>query len=516
MGEVLVRPKRPYAMLTGYYNNPEATAEAFRNLWFHTGDNARMDEEGYVFFVDRKKDAIRRRGENISSSEVEAVLNKHPAILECAIVAAASEMGEDEVKAVVVLLRPAYLRRQKSCGRSAKRRCRASGCPASSSSAPKCRRRRARRSRNTCCAAATGRAPCMSGPQRAATQGVSMAIRSIKIYSDYKSPYAYLAKDLAYDLERETGVALDWLPYTLDIPAYLGSAKVDNAGGVLEESRNAHQWRRVKYSYMDCRREANLRGLTIRGTQKIWDSRKSNIGLLYAKAQGADVLRGYHDRVSSASGAGNSTSRTSRCLPPCFRKPAPTPRALQRMPRAKGWTTSCVCRRRPRRPACSACEPAAARRRSLLGPRALRARSSTHRSRTLRSSTHEDRRRRSRQGDQRRVASGRGDRGTSRGTASRDACRGYAIQAGLEGFSKSPRAGWKIAATSKAGQQHIGVDQPLAGRLFVERLLEPGATTSITRNRMRVAEPEFAFRFAKDIAPRAAAYATAGGDGRRG
>lgn len=124
-----------------------------------------------------------------------------------------------------------------------------------------------------------------------------MAIRSIKIYSDYKSPYAYLAKDLAYDLARQTGVTLDWLPYTLDIPAYLGSARVDGAGGVLEESRNAHQWRRVKYSYMDCRREANLRGLTIRGTQKIWDSSKANIGLLFAKMQGEDVMRGYHDRV---------------------------------------------------------------------------------------------------------------------------------------------------------------------------------------------------------------------------
>ena len=103
VGEVLVRPKHPFSMLTAYYNNPEATVEAFRNLWFHTGDNARMDEDGYVFFVDRKKDAIRRRGENISSSEVETTLNKHPAILECAVVAAPSEMGEDEVKAVVVL-----------------------------------------------------------------------------------------------------------------------------------------------------------------------------------------------------------------------------------------------------------------------------------------------------------------------------------------------------------------------------------------------------------------------------
>jgi 2-hydroxychromene-2-carboxylate isomerase len=122
-----------------------------------------------------------------------------------------------------------------------------------------------------------------------------MAQRTIKIYSDYKSPYAYLAKDLAYALERETGARLDWLPYTLDIPAYLGSAKVDAAGGVLEESRNAHQWRRVKYSYMDCRREANRRGLTIRGPRKIFDSSLANIGMLYAKRNG--VFRGYHDCV---------------------------------------------------------------------------------------------------------------------------------------------------------------------------------------------------------------------------
>jgi len=122
-----------------------------------------------------------------------------------------------------------------------------------------------------------------------------MARRAIKVYSDYKSPYAYLAKDLVYELERDTGVVIDWLPYTLDIPSYLGSAKVDAEGGVLEQSRNAHQWRRVKYSYMDCRREANLRGLTIRGTQKIWDSSLANIGMLFAKQRG--VLRCYHDRV---------------------------------------------------------------------------------------------------------------------------------------------------------------------------------------------------------------------------
>jgi 2-hydroxychromene-2-carboxylate isomerase len=118
---------------------------------------------------------------------------------------------------------------------------------------------------------------------------------AIKVYSDYKSPYAYLAKDLIYQLERDTGARIEWLPYTLDIPAYLGSASVDAGGKVVEESRNAHQWRRVKYSYMDCRREANRRGLTIRGPKKIFDSSLANIGMLYATQHG--VFRAYHDRV---------------------------------------------------------------------------------------------------------------------------------------------------------------------------------------------------------------------------
>jgi len=118
---------------------------------------------------------------------------------------------------------------------------------------------------------------------------------TLKLYIDYKSPYAYLAKDPAYALAAETGVEIDWLPYVLDIPAYLGSAKVDGSGTVLEQSRNAHQWRRVKYSYMDVRREANRVGLTIRGTQKIWDSALAGIGLLWAKRHGA--FRGYNDEV---------------------------------------------------------------------------------------------------------------------------------------------------------------------------------------------------------------------------
>jgi 2-hydroxychromene-2-carboxylate isomerase len=119
--------------------------------------------------------------------------------------------------------------------------------------------------------------------------------RTVFVYVDYKSPYAYLAKDPAYELSRDFGVHLDWLPYRLDIPSFLGSARLDASGRVVEEDRNAHQWRRVKYSYMDCRRQAKKRGLTIRGTQKIWDSSLALIGMLYAKRQGDAVLRHYHD-----------------------------------------------------------------------------------------------------------------------------------------------------------------------------------------------------------------------------
>src|ERR1700738_725323 len=119
--------------------------------------------------------------------------------------------------------------------------------------------------------------------------------RTVTVYSDYKSPYAYLAKDLAYDLERDFPVRLDWLPYVLDIPSFLGSARVDDSGQVLEEQRNAHQWRRVRYSYMDCRRQARKRGLVIRGPQRIWDSSLAACGMLYAKRQGDAVLRRYHD-----------------------------------------------------------------------------------------------------------------------------------------------------------------------------------------------------------------------------
>jgi len=122
-------------------------------------------------------------------------------------------------------------------------------------------------------------------------------LRSVTVFIDYKSPYAYLAKDLAYELERDFPVRLDWRPYVLDIPSFLGSARVDGEGHVLEESRNAHQWRRVRYSYMDCRRAARKRGLTIRGPQKIWDSTLAAAGMLYAQRGGDAVFRRYNDLV---------------------------------------------------------------------------------------------------------------------------------------------------------------------------------------------------------------------------
>lgn len=119
--------------------------------------------------------------------------------------------------------------------------------------------------------------------------------RTVTVYIDFKSPYAYLAKDLAYELERDFPVRLDWLPYDLDLADFMGSARVNDSGRVLEAQRTPHQWRRVKYSYMDCRRQARKRGLTIRGTQKIWDSRLAFYGMLHAKRQGGAVLRRYLD-----------------------------------------------------------------------------------------------------------------------------------------------------------------------------------------------------------------------------
>jgi crotonobetaine/carnitine-CoA ligase len=103
IGEIAVRPTAPHLIVEGYYGMPEATLEAFRNFWFHTGDRGRQDDDGWFYYVDRMKDAIRRRGENISSWEVEQVLNDHALVAESAVVGVPSELTEEEVLAYVVL-----------------------------------------------------------------------------------------------------------------------------------------------------------------------------------------------------------------------------------------------------------------------------------------------------------------------------------------------------------------------------------------------------------------------------
>jgi len=101
-GELLLRADEPFAFASGYFNMPQKTIEAWRNLWFHTGDRVVQDLDGAFRFVDRIKDAIRRRGENISSFEVEQVLLSHPGVAQCAVYPVRSELAEDEVMAALV------------------------------------------------------------------------------------------------------------------------------------------------------------------------------------------------------------------------------------------------------------------------------------------------------------------------------------------------------------------------------------------------------------------------------
>ncbi|MES1161952.1 MAG: ATP-dependent acyl-CoA ligase, partial [Rhizobacter sp.] len=101
-GELLLRADAPFAFASGYFGQPDKTVEAWRNLWFHSGDRVIRDADGSFRFVDRIKDAIRRRGENISSYEVEQVLLGHPAVAAVAVYPVRSELAEDEVMAALV------------------------------------------------------------------------------------------------------------------------------------------------------------------------------------------------------------------------------------------------------------------------------------------------------------------------------------------------------------------------------------------------------------------------------
>jgi len=108
----------------------------------------------------------------------------------------------------------------------------------------------------------------------------------VRIYTDYKSPFAFIANQALFELEEKEGVKLEWLPYTLRIPEFMGTV----------EERTPHFWRKVRYSYMDARRYANVQGLTIRGPRRIYDAFYSSAGMLFAQRHG--IFRAYHETVS--------------------------------------------------------------------------------------------------------------------------------------------------------------------------------------------------------------------------
>lgn len=114
-GEIVCRPTRPNVMFAGYWRRPDDTLGVLRNLWFHTGDLGRLDEDGFLYFVDRKKDYLRRRGENISSFEMERIFHGHPDIRDVAVHSVPSDVSEDEVKVTAVLLDDVTLTEEELC-----------------------------------------------------------------------------------------------------------------------------------------------------------------------------------------------------------------------------------------------------------------------------------------------------------------------------------------------------------------------------------------------------------------
>ena len=114
-GEILCRPKKPAVMFDGYWNRPADTLKVMRNMWMHTGDIGRIDTDGLFYFMDRKKDYLRRRGENISSHEMEVTFGSHPAIKDVAVHAVFSPMGEDDVKVTAVLNEGVVLTEEELC-----------------------------------------------------------------------------------------------------------------------------------------------------------------------------------------------------------------------------------------------------------------------------------------------------------------------------------------------------------------------------------------------------------------
>ena len=120
-------------------------------------------------------------------------------------------------------------------------------------------------------------------------------MKRLEVYIDYKSPYAFVAMAPTLQLEFQFDVEIDWFPLTLNLGSYLGTARTNNSGQVIENNRSPRQWMAVRYAYYDTRRYARQLGLTLRGTQKIWDSSIAAIGLLWCKATSKpEVVRDYH------------------------------------------------------------------------------------------------------------------------------------------------------------------------------------------------------------------------------
>ncbi|MEM7328889.1 MAG: DsbA family protein [Pseudomonadota bacterium] len=117
------------------------------------------------------------------------------------------------------------------------------------------------------------------------------------VYVDIKSPYAFVAIRPTLALEAELGLQFDWRPLTLDIPSYLGSAKKKQGKVVASEGRSQRTWNAIRYSYRDARRYAERQGLTLKGTEKIWDSTLPNIAILWVMANARDRLADYFEAV---------------------------------------------------------------------------------------------------------------------------------------------------------------------------------------------------------------------------
>lgn len=117
------------------------------------------------------------------------------------------------------------------------------------------------------------------------------------VYVDVKSPYAFVAIGPTLALEKELGLQFDWRPLTLDIPSYLGSAEKKEGRVVSSQGRSQRTWNAIRYSYRDARRYAERQGLTLKGTEKIWDSSLANIGILWVNENARDKLAKYFEAV---------------------------------------------------------------------------------------------------------------------------------------------------------------------------------------------------------------------------